>query len=902
MKKHIFIGLWCLVVFCCFGQTISKLEYFINTDPGFGNATSVTQSSNTDNLTQTFNITIPNTLSGFNTLYIRSQDSNGIWSLYDQSIFFVSEVTSNTNTIAAAEYFFNTDPGFGNGTAFSIPSGTNAAFTESFQIAIPNTLAGFNTLYVRTQDNNGTWSLYDQRLFFVRDNGTALQVTVAEYFYDTDPGFGNGTAATLTPTSNPNEFTVELATTDVACGLHDYYIRLRNNDGTWSLYDFRTDLDIFDNASPTINVFENITASLDATGNATITIDDVNDGTTDDCDLVSIALNQSSFTYNCANLGENTVTVTAIDAEDKISTLDVTITVVDNIDPVASSQNITVQLDNNGTISVTPQQIDNGSSDNCSVVSLALSETSFTCDNVGQNTVTLTVTDTSGNTNTSEAIITVQDVTRPTIVTKNITATLDNAGVVTITPQQVNNNSFDNCAIASLALDKTNFTCANVGENTVILTATDINGNSDTATAIITVEDTTKPIVLTSPIALSLNSNGAASITANSIDNGSSDACGITNLSLDKTAFTCDDMGQNTVTLTVTDNNGNSESKTVVVTISDNTDPVAIAQNITVPLGSNGTISVTAQQVNNGSSDNCTISSFMLNKTSFTCDNIGQNTVTLTVTDSSGNTDTTTAIVTIEDTTKPTVLTNNITVELDNTGETTITPQQVDNSSFDNCSIASLGLSKTTFTCDDLGTNTVTLTVTDSNENIESNTATVTVIDNLAPMFIEISLPTDTEVTADLSNEYTVADFRSGILISDNCKNFMFEDIIQSPAIGSVLDSQETPYTVTLTITDSSNNTLDTHNFQLTVKQGPTLSTQEIINSETISFTFYPNPAKDWIKIDTEVNFVEIIDVSGKTVIVSKESLININVLPSGVYFIKVNINGNTDISRLIKQ
>ncbi|MCI5129395.1 MAG: hypothetical protein D3907_13055 [Candidatus Electrothrix sp. AUS3] len=58
-----------------------------------------------------------------------------------------------------------------------------------------------------------------------------------------------------------------------------------------------------------------------------------------------------------------------------------------------------------------------------------------------------------------------------------------------------------------------------------------------------------------------------ASITADDINAGSSDACGIASLSVDQDSFTCSDIGENTVTLTVTDNNGNSSTGTATVTI-----------------------------------------------------------------------------------------------------------------------------------------------------------------------------------------------------------------------------------------------------------------------------------------------------------------------------------------------
>lgn len=106
-----------------------------------------------------------------------------------------------------------------------------------------------------------------------------------------------------------------------------------------------------------------------------------------------------------------------------------------------------------------------------------------------------------------------------------------------------------------------------MGENTVTLTVTDCNGNSSSAPATVTVEDNIAPVVLTQDAIAHLDDTCNASITADDINAGSHDACGIASLSVDPASFTCSDIGENTVTLTVTDNNGNSSSATATVTI-----------------------------------------------------------------------------------------------------------------------------------------------------------------------------------------------------------------------------------------------------------------------------------------------------------------------------------------------
>jgi hypothetical protein len=84
--------------------------------------------------------------------------------------------------------------------------------------------------------------------------------------------------------------------------------------------------------------------------------------------------------------------------------------------------------------------------------------------------------------------------------------------------------------------------------------------------------------------------------------------------------------------------------------------------------------------------------------------------------------------VTVNDTEKPNVICQNITIDLDDTGNAVITPDDVDDGSYDNCGIATMTLSRTEFGCADMGeTYTVTLTVTDVNENVNTDQATVTV-------------------------------------------------------------------------------------------------------------------------------------------------------------------------------
>ncbi len=84
----------------------------------------------------------------------------------------------------------------------------------------------------------------------------------------------------------------------------------------------------------------------------------------------------------------------------------VTIT-LDNVAPVAVCQTVTVNLDTTGNGSTTAAAIGSGSTDNCTISNLSLSQSSFNCSNAGNNSVTLTVTDNNGNTSSCIAVVSV---------------------------------------------------------------------------------------------------------------------------------------------------------------------------------------------------------------------------------------------------------------------------------------------------------------------------------------------------------------------------------------------------------------------------------------------------------------------------------------------------------------
>jgi hypothetical protein len=130
--------------------------------------------------------------------------------------------------------------------------------------------------------------------------------------------------------------------------------------------------------------------------------------------------------------------------------------------------------------------------------------------------------------------------------------------------------------------------------------------------------------------------------------------------------------GTTTIAWNVTDANGNAAVEVIqIVNVSDNVMPKAMPKDITVQLGIAGTVSIIASQIDNGSSDNCGIASITVSPDTFTCDNVGDNTVTLTVTDNSGNVTTVSAIVKVNSFTVSTITRNLDTLTADESAATT---------------------------------------------------------------------------------------------------------------------------------------------------------------------------------------------------------------------------------------
>lgn len=244
-------------------QNIVAAEYFINTDPGQGNGTPIAITPGTD-ISDIAVVVNTSALSPATTnhLFIRTKNAAGYWSIANEKTFVV-DITNDPpyatapaapQNIITAEYFINTDPGPGNGTAIVITPSTDI----SNQAVVINTSAlqpaTTNKLFIRTKNAEGHWSIANEKTFVVDITNdppyataaaVALNIIAAEYFIDTDPGIDNATAIPITAATNINNLTASINTSGLTNGQHRLFIRSKSAEGRWSITNtasFYTDL------------------------------------------------------------------------------------------------------------------------------------------------------------------------------------------------------------------------------------------------------------------------------------------------------------------------------------------------------------------------------------------------------------------------------------------------------------------------------------------------------------------------------------------------------------------------------------------------------------------------------------------------------------------------------------
>ena len=479
---------------------------------------------------------------------------------------------------------------------------------------------------------------------------------------------------------------------------------------------------IVDTTSPSITVPADI--EIEATSIDQNIIDLGEATVIDNGEIISITNDAPEF----FTVGNTEVIWSVIDSSGNVSSASQVISIIDttapSITPIIDITLEAVSVDENIADLIIPSVYD--------IHDISITDNAPEFFPIGETVVTWTATDVAGNESSIEQRVTIVDTTSPTLTIpdqKTVEATSFQSTLVEIGEAQADDIS----GISSLTNDAPE--TFSLGTTLVTWTAVDNYGNTATHDQTITVVDTTAPSIFVPNDIVS----EAVDPTLNYIDIGQVsgfDSTGTVSISNDMPiAFP---FGSTTITWTAIDDSGNVSIDTQIVTIVDTTvpeilSPSDIVVEATAP-------SVTDVQLGTAIADDIIGVNTVTNDApdSFP---LGETTVTWTATDSSGNFAIATQIVSVVDTTAPSITAPNAiqveAVSVDNILD-------IGNPVYDDL----VGIASVTNDAPDsfpLGETTVTWTATDSSGNFAIATQIVSVVDTTAP---SITAPNTIQVEA----------------------------------------------------------------------------------------------------------------------------------------------------------
>lgn len=326
-----------------------------------------------------------------------------------------------------------------------------------------------------------------------------------------------------------------------------------SNTGTASVTVTRNDV-----TGPVVTITAPTNASSTTASSTVLTFTAVDDsGQTPICNRISGSSMPLSF-------GSNTITVSCTDGLGNPGSASVTVTRLDDVDPVVT---ITSPADGSSTIE-TSLPVDYTATDNsgqtptCDVASGATWSLSM-----GSNTYTVTCQDSSGNEGTDSVTVTRTN-DPPPVVTITSPANGSTTGLASI---PVTYTATDNSGLTPTCDPASGSSVAlSLGSNTITVSCTDDQGGTTIQSVTVTRADTTKPVIdIISPVNGSTVSTSSVVVTYNATDDsGETPTCTPASGST-RNLF----AGPNTVTVTCTDGAGNSQSKTLTVTYDPSAPP-----------------------------------------------------------------------------------------------------------------------------------------------------------------------------------------------------------------------------------------------------------------------------------------------------------------------------------------
>ncbi|WP_324719455.1 HYR domain-containing protein [Salinimicrobium sp. HB62] len=302
---------------------------------------------------------------------------------------------------------------------------------------------------------------------------------------------------------------------------------------------------VVDDLPPVVNCVSEVNLILDQNGEAELSSSDVDLGSSDNCGIENVRLSKSRFTTE--DLGTQQVRLIVTDSSGNSNFCEVTV----NVNPYMATtgelnckEKVVLELNYNGEVTLTAQDLYAGDPTGLEF----FGEISYTCEDLGIHTVILSKKDDPSQ--SCEVEVEVMDKTAPvTVCLPDLTINLNANGTAALSAEEFGNGSTDNCEIASMSLDRTTFTTADIGQQQVLLTVKDTSGNFSTCEGTVTIvanEENPSRVQCADLVTLSLDATGRAEIEPEDLFSGGTSTGTYT---VSQSLFTCEDLGEKVVTL-----------------------------------------------------------------------------------------------------------------------------------------------------------------------------------------------------------------------------------------------------------------------------------------------------------------------------------------------------------------
>ncbi|MCH4824206.1 Ig-like domain-containing protein [Gramella lutea] len=499
-----------------------------------------------------------------------------------------------------------------------------------------------------------------------------------------------------------------------------------------------------DNEAPVARCINDIEIRLEEGETIQLRAEDFDDGSTDNCQIVSYNLDRTSL--SSSDEGENLITFTVNDA-------------VGNLDFCEVNVEVILEEPGDLELSCLIEEYDLFPNENCEYIVPDLSDfvdyspasadftQTISAGTVLQQDAQVGVTVSyEGETRSCNLYVSLQEDEPQAICVENYQITLAVGEVFSLEPEDLNNGSYSNCSSVDLSIDKTEFTSADAGFNTVTLSVTNALENTSTCETqvevIVSDDGVNEPPVAfdeeyTTGINTTLNVSASEGVLVNDTDPENDELTAILDTDVEfgdlqlnpdgSFSYTPDNgfTGQDFFTYVANDGEFNSNVIFVSINVVDDNGEVGCNSRVILELDNDGVASLNLDELVFGNTQGLELSA---DKVNFSCDDIGENTVTLSYTGLvNGSCE---VNVMVLDNIPPTLDLKEATININSNGLAVLSFDDIDNGSFDNCdSEIQIQLSDSSFTCKNLGENLVVVTAEDSFGNRVTANTTITVLD-----------------------------------------------------------------------------------------------------------------------------------------------------------------------------